>query len=213
MTTRRLPVLLFALMAAGASPSPDPSGRYDVVAVRASSEVAGTLETMRDPDLRALVGRRMTFGRRVAWYDGRTCTSGAIRASEEGWPHLAEPYLSDLQVSPGATDHRLNRAMVIDCGGRAHGELTPFLMVDERVLVMRSRNGVAYVVLERPLGRRQARAVEQGLARAGFDPGPVDGRIDARSRRAAALFAQGQGAEYAFEHGVFTENLVAALGG
>ena len=211
MNIRRLPVLFCALMAAGASAPPDPSGRYEVVAVRASSEVAGTLEAMRDPDLNALIGRRMTFGRRVAWYDGRSCTSGRTRPSEEGWPHLAEPNLSDLQLAPGATDHRLNRAMVIDCGGRAHGEITPFLMLDDRVLVMPSRNGVAYVVLERPLDRSQARAVERGLAAAGFDPGPVDGRIDGRTRRAAALFAEARGAAYAFQHGVFTENLVAAL--
>lgn len=211
MTFRRLPILLCALVAAAASPSPDPSGRYEVVAVRASSEVAGTLEAMRDPALNALVGRRMTFGRRVSWYDGRACATGRMRGAVEAWPHMAEPYLSDLQVTPGATDHRLNRAMVIDCGGRAHSEITPFLMVDDRVLVMPSRNGVAYVVLERPLTRGQARAAERGLARAGFDPGPVDGRIDARTRRAAALFAQGQGAEYAFEHGVFTANLLAAL--
>lgn len=213
MTFRRLSILLCALIATGASPPPNPSGHYEVVAVRASSEVAGTLEAMRDPALNALVGRRMTFGRRVAWYDGRSCATGDVRASEDGWPHLAEPNLSDLQVTPGGTDHRLNRAMVIDCGGRAHSEITPFLMVDERVLVMPSRNGIAYVVLERPLNRSQARAVERGLARAGLDPGPVDGRIDGRTRRAAALFAQGQGADYTFERGVFTENLVAALTG
>lgn len=211
MILRRLPLLAFALMAAGASASPDPSGRYDVVAVRASTEVAGTLEAMRDPALNALVGRRMTFGRRIAWYDGRPCASGRTRPSEEGWPHLTEPNLSDLQVTPGGTDRRLNRAMVIDCGGRAHGEITPFLMVDERVLVMPSRNGVAYIVLERPLNRARAMAVERGLARAGLDTGRVDGRIDARTRRAAALFAQAHGADYAFQHGVFTENLVAAL--
>ena len=145
MTFRRLSILLCALIATGASPPPNPSGHYEVVAVRASSEVAGTLEAMRDPALNALVGRRMTFGRRVAWYDGRSCATGDVRASEDGWPHLAEPNLSDLQVTPGGTDHRLNRAMVIDCGGRAHSEITPFLMVDERVLVMPSRNGIAYV--------------------------------------------------------------------
>lgn len=203
--------MLFALFAMGAGPSPNPSGPYVVVAVRASSDVAGTLEAMRDPALHSLVGRRMTFGRAVSWYDGRSCAAGQMRASEEGWPHLAEPYLSDLQVSPGPADHRLNHAMVIDCGGRAYREITPFLMVDERVLVMRSVNGTAYVVLERPLSRGQARAVERGLARAGFDPGPVDGRIDDRTRRAVALFARSQGAEYAFDQGVFTENVVAAL--
>lgn len=211
MILRLLPLLLAALIALGAGPPQTPSGRYVVVAVRASSEVAGTLEAMRDPALSALVGRPMTFGRRFAWYDGRTCASGHMRPSEEGWPHLAEPYLSDLQVTPAPTDHRLNYTMVIDCGGRAYDQITPLLIVDRRVLVMRSRNGVAYVVLERPLNRRQAAAVERGLVFAGFDPGPIDGRIDERTRRAAALFAQAHGADYAFQHGVFTENLVEAL--
>lgn len=211
MNLRRLPILLFALFAAGAGPSSNPSGAYVVVAVRASSEVAGTLEAMRDPALNGLVGRRMTFGRRVDWYDGRTCASGDIRPSHEGWPHLAEPNLSDLQLNPGPTDSRLNHAMVIDCGGRASSQITPFLVIDRRVLVMPSTNGIAYIVLERPLDRRRARAVELGLARAGFDPGPTDGRIDQRTRRAAALYAQAHGAEFAFQHGVFTENLVAAL--
>lgn len=211
MTLRKLPIVLCALIAAGAGPSSNPSGAYVVVAVRASSEVAGTLEAMRDPALNGLVGRRMTFGSRVEWYDGRDCASGNVRPSREGWPHLAEPNLSDLQLNPGPRDHRLNQAMVIDCGGRALSQITPFLMIDRRVLVVPSANGVAYLVLERPLDRRRARAVEHGLVRAGFDPGPADGRIDQRTRRAAALFAQAQGAEFAFQQGVFTENLVSAL--
>ncbi|MGZ9099410.1 MAG: peptidoglycan-binding domain-containing protein [Brevundimonas sp.] len=202
---------LLLLLTAASAPASAPSGAYVVVAVRASSEVAGTLEAMREPALNGLVGRRMTFGRRVAWYDGRACASGDIRPSRDGWPHLAEPNLSDLQLNPGPTDHRLNHAMVVDCGGRAFSQITPMLVIDRRVLVMPSANGVAYIVLERPLDRRRARAVEQGLARAGFDPGPADGRIDQRTRRAAALFAQAQGADFAFQHGVFTENLVAAL--
>lgn len=143
MILRRLSIGLIALIAVGAGPSSNPSGRYEVVAVRASSEIAGTLEAMRDPALNGLVGRRMTFGRRVAWYDGRSCATGDVRASEDGWPHLTEPNLSDLQVTPGRTDHRLNQAMVIDCGGRAYSEITPFLMVDDRVLVMPTSNGVA----------------------------------------------------------------------
>ncbi|MDQ3124302.1 MAG: peptidoglycan-binding protein [Pseudomonadota bacterium] len=211
MSLPRLSILLAALATAGAGPVSGPAGRYDVVAVRASSEVAGTPEAMRDPTLRALVGQRMTFESRMAWYDGRVCASGRTRPSTEAWPHLAEPNLSDLQVAPGPTDHRVNQTMVIDCGGSAYDEITPFLMVDRRVLVMRSRNGVAYVVLERPLNRGQARAVERGLVRAGFDPGPVDGRIDNQTRRAIALFGRSQGAEYAFDQGVLTENVVAAL--
>ncbi len=211
MNLHRLPILLFALIAAGGGPSSNPSGGYVVVAVRASSEVAGTLEAMRDPALNGLVGRRMTFGSRVTWFDGRACPSGTVRPAREGWPRLSEPNLSDLRLNPGPTDHRLNHAMVIDCGGRAFSQITPFLVIDRGVLVMPSANGMAYIVLERPLDRRRAMAVECGLVRAGLDPGPTDGRIDQRTRRAAALFARAQGAEFAFQHGVFTENLVAAL--
>lgn len=214
MILRRLSLLVCAVLTMGAAPPAGPSGRYEIVAIRAASDAAGTLGARQDAVLENLLGRRMTFGSRIAWFDDRFCArTSRVRPSVEAWSDTTEPNLSDLQIAPGPDDLRLNQTLVIDCGGRAAGSITRLLMVDRRVLVMRSPNGTAYVVLEQPLDRRRARAVEHGLMRAGFDPGPVDGRIDARSRRAVALFARGRGASYAFEQGVLTENVVVALSG
>jgi hypothetical protein len=100
---------------------------------------------------------------------------------------------------------------VIDCGGRALSEITPVLMVDPRVLVMRTADGRAWVILEKPLAPDRALAVERALARLGHDPGPVDGVIDAASRRALARFAASRGAAYAFQASPLTEALAAEL--
>jgi hypothetical protein len=124
------------------------------------------------------------------------------RASRGGCPRTS---------APGPGDRRLNQGLVIDCGGRAIGDITPVLAVDRRVLVVRIENGSTYLVLEAPLDQTRALAVEQGLLEAGRDPGPVDGIIDERSRRAVAEYARDHGAAFAFEAGVVTENVLAAL--
>jgi hypothetical protein len=198
---------LAAALLAGAATAPEPRGVYEIVAVRADSRVA---RAAPGPEDLALIGQRMTVGPDgvVSPY-GPDCRVPRVRPAAESWRDVAEPNLSDLQVPQAAP--RLNRAYVIDCGGAARGSIHEVLMVDARTLVVRIANGTAYAILERPLDPRQARAVEQGLRRAGFDPGPLDGRIDSRTRRAAAQFAQQQGAAYAFEASAFTEALVETL--
>ena len=187
---------------------PTPEGVYEVVAVRAASDVA---RSVPGPEDFALIGRRMTFGREITWFDGRACLAPSVRASVEPWRNLDEPNMSDLQASAKASRRRLNATLVIDCGGRACGEITPVLMVDRRTLVVRIGNETAYAVLGRPLDRRTALAVERGLARKGFDPGAVDGLIDAVARRAVALYAQSRGARYAFQSAALTDALVGEL--
>ena len=46
---------------------------------------------------------------------------------------------------------------------------------------------------------------------AGLNPGPVNGKLDAAARRAIAQYARRKDAACAFQSGVLTENLLAAL--
>ena len=195
--------------AAAATPAIAPSGPFVVVAVRAASDTASTLAMQEQGG--QLLGAEMTFDAPMRWFDGRTCPSPSVRASDDPPVNLAEPNLSDLQVAPGPVDHRLNRAFVADCGGRAISSIVRFTMVDARVLVARTPDGAVYYVLERPLDQETALKVEQRLAGAGLDPGLIDGVLDAQARRALALYAQRLGAAYAFDRGVVTENLLETL--
>ena len=188
-----------------------PIGQYEVVAVRAASDVARAIAHRRDPSLARLIGRRVRVGAKIRWYDGRPCAAGVVRTASAPWPNLAEPNLSDVQLAPGPRDHRLNRAFLVDCGSRPGDDTAPVLMVDRRVLITLTRDRATYVVLEAPVSRTQAMKVEAALAAAGLNPGPVNGKLDAAARRAIAQYARRKGAAFAFQSGVLTENLVAAL--
>lgn len=200
-----------AAIVLGAAAAPSPRGVFEVVAVRRASDTASTLATQEDDALRRMIGQKIEPGKAGNWLDGAFC-SGQTRAAAEPWTNREDPNLSDLQVQPVRGDRRLNASIVIDCGGRAISSIHQVLQVDRRVLVTRTPNGAAYLVLEAPLDVRTARAVERGLMRAGFDPGQADGVIDAATRRAVGRYAQSRGADFAFDQGVLTENLVAALG-
>ena len=82
-------------------------------------------------------------------------------------------------------------------------------IVDDRVLVAKSATGSTYFLLEKPLEHEDAFRLEQGLQRAGFDPGPVDGIVDDATRRAVAAYAMQHGAGSA--SGVITRSMLEAL--
>lgn len=188
-----------------------PAGVYEVVTVRRASDTASTLATQADDALGRSIGRRISFGETIRWYDDRVCGAGRIAGAAGSAVNVDDPNLSDLQVAPGSGDRRVNRSLIVDCGGRALSSIAQIVQVDGRVLVERIANGTAYVVMEAPLDPVTARRVEAGLAGAGLDPGPVDGVIDDAARRAVALYAQRQGAAFAFDRGVITDNLLASL--
>jgi hypothetical protein len=208
----RLPLLLLSLVlaAAGAraaSPEPpaDPAGDYVVVAVR---EPSGATHGAPRPGL-PLNGKPVRIGGAGVWIDGNAC-KGLVQPAATPWPYGADSSLSDLNLA-ATPDHRLNRSFALDCGWRSDAGPLPILQVDGRVLVAAIENGARFAVLEKPLPRGEALEVERALARAGFDPGAVDGVVDAATRRAAGAYARAKGAAFAFDPGVFTENLLTQL--
>ena len=207
--------LVAALIAAAATATVAlPAGSYEVVAVRRASDVAVTLGSQEDDRLRRLVGAHVSVGGSNRWYDDRICPSSIRIVSAAGSTvNLDDPNLSDLRVAPGPNDGRVNRALSMDCGARPISSIIHLVQIDGRVVVERALNSSAYVILEAPLDAGTARRLEDGLAKAGFDPGPVDGTVDERTRRAVALYAQGKGAAFAFDRGVITANVLAALAG
>jgi hypothetical protein len=183
-------------------------GRYVVVGIRAASDVAGPVPGSEQESLRALIGTELRAGDRVSWYRER-CDVRPGRAERSA--ALVERNLADLQIAPGARDARLNRNLIVDCLGRAIGDIWEVLVVDRRVLVARSSPSRAWLILEQPLAPGDVRLLKQRLRQLGFDPGSQDERMDEATRAAIAAFAVKNGAPAAFMPGILTVNLMNAI--
>lgn len=188
------------------------TGRYVVVATRSSSLVPAQLDADAKAQEQAPVGTSIDFDNLTAWFDGGSCIGWEPgRAADAPFLWAEEPYLSDLQVAPGTTDSRLNLSLVVDCGARDLASIKLVMAIDARVLVVANSGQSGYFILEKPLPEDEALGLEQGLSRAGLNPGPADGVIDASTRDALAAFAETHSAAYRFESGVITQNLLDAL--
>ena len=189
-------------------PALELDGSYEVVGFRAASNVA-TTRAMQEANWRQeLIGVALDFGSFQAWFDGSICLAGRVAASDQASIWLEEPNLSDLQVAPGPEDHRTNIHAMVDCGARPASSIKPLLIVDGRVLVTTSDDGATYFILEKPLSSEVALAFERELLDQGFNPGSVDGVVDEATRMAVAELAQSLGAEFRFQRGVITDNIL-----
>jgi hypothetical protein len=182
------------------------SGSFVVVDIRAASDVATTAAARdTDPTLQ-MMGATLAIGTRLTWI-GKDC-AGRPDPMATGAPKV-DRNLADLRAVIGE-DHRLDQSWIIDCLGRAVTDIWQVLAVDDRVLVARTSPNITYLVLEKPLSREQGLQLEDGLRQAGFDPGPVDGVIDAVTRSAVAAFVSRQ-TGVAANAGVITRSVVDAL--
>ncbi len=183
-----------------------PAGVYEVVALRRASDVAsGPGDAAADMAL----GRRARFGGNAEWIDGTTCKAWSLEPLADPALSADDPNLSDIELAPaGIADARENRSLRLMCDGR---ELTTLLQVDARVLVVPSASGSTNLVLERTPDARETAALQARLKAQGLLENATDGVMDAATRRALALYADDLGAAFAFERGVATENLLAAL--
>src|SRR5690242_1570559 len=92
-----------------------PAGSYEVVAVRRASDTASTLAMQSDDALARSLGKRLTIGDSLRWYDDRACLGSAKLAPSAGLViNLEDPNLSDLKPAAGPT----SRSLVVDCGAR-----------------------------------------------------------------------------------------------
>ena len=184
---------------------------YEVIAVRRASDAAGGPD---DPSAEGLLGRTLTLGPTLQWLDGRECDDWSVRGAPGPVVWIEDPLLSDVQIGPPQgdppwPDHRLNLDKEVLCGEKVMGRL---LQVDDRVLVMSSASGLSNIILERPLDKEQVGKLQGQLKSMKFYGGEVTGRMDHRTRRAAAFYAEYLGAAYAFEAAAITENLLEGLG-
>lgn len=204
-----LVVMTLASMSPGNADPLGVSGNFAVVDLRTASDVAAPANPNERANLMALLGATIRFGESVTWTDGRKCEASEDKGAAA--PAQVDPNLSDLQIAPGSADRRRNRRFLINCPGRASGEVWQGLAVDDRVLVARSGASTTYLVLEMPVTSEESQHLKRGLLAAGFDPGPIDGPIDERARTAVAAYAHAHGARYTFATGIITQNVLDAL--
>ncbi len=180
------------------------AGTFEVVALRAASDVAGG---PIDAAAKLTLGRRAQFGGTAEWIDGTTCTSWSLEPRGEDAVATDDPNLSDLQLAK-ANSPPLNRSWRLMCD---ETELATFLQVDARVLVAPSPSGQTNLLLERVPPPQEIITLQAGLKAHGHLDGPLSGNMEAATRRALALYAEELGAAFAFQQGVMTEHLLESV--
>jgi hypothetical protein len=187
-------------------------GDYVVVAIRRASDVAGGPD---DPSLGGVaIGTTVSFGDTLTWLWGEECADWSVEGAPAAIVFQEAPLLSDAQIGPPigdavVPDNRRNEHMSILCEGTSVGA---FLKVDRRVLVAPSPSGLSNVILERPLDSGQVSILQRALGALGHYGGAVTGALDAETRRGVALYAESQGAAYAFHGSALSANLLDGLG-
>lgn len=188
------------------------SGEFEVVAIRKASLVhAGPHDISLDP---VEPGNRVRFDNTLQWLWDKSCRSWSLQPAGEPVVPLEDGMISDTQVTAARLDkelpdHRINEHMVIRCGPSVAGHI---LRVDDRVLITISPSGQSYLVLEQVPGGSVTVAVQKALVSMKFYEGEPTGTMDAKTRRALALFAGYLGADYDFNASALSNNLLEALG-
>jgi hypothetical protein len=186
-------------------------GTYEIVAARRASDVAGGPE---DADAEGLIGHVVVFGDGLTWVDGTECATWSTDEASDGpvvW--VDDPLLSDLRLASRGRrgsfgQQREKLGWTVSCDGRHLGAVQ---LMDARVLVVPTPSGLTNLILERPLGMESIRKMQRALADHGHYSGPESGVLDAATRRAVALRAQELGAQYAFETGIVTVDILVDL--
>jgi hypothetical protein len=186
-------------------------GEFVVVALRRASDVHGGPDPGRAAEW---LGTTVSFDERLAWLGGVACERWTPRETTSPPVALADPNLSDLRIGPvggpnSVGERRIDRAFDLFCGEKRVGSL---LLVDRRVAVAPSANGLLNLILERPLTAEQIRRLQTQLKDMKFYSGEPTGRLDEATLRGVALYADYRGADYAFARPAITENLLDALG-
>lgn len=188
-----------------------PTGTFTVVAVRMASDVASTAPdetTSRWPG-----NRTVTFDGTLKWIDGSRCSQWSLKVRKTAPVNISDPNLSDTQIGPKPDneDARLNQPADLVCGSRR--ALDALVIVDRHLIVVPEPGGRWIWILEKQLDREQALAVEQALKSRGFDPGPIDGILDTKSREALGFYTETLGVPFRFAVPVIGENLLTRLTG
>lgn len=134
-------VSLGSISAALAADSIALSGTYTVVEHRIAADVSATV-TSYNPDARAQeLGRTISFGETLTWYDGRFCDGWSAVAGPAPDPIATDPNLADLQ-----SDAATNTPIAIACDDSPFAEV---VQLDADRLIGFVPNGTMYVILQR----------------------------------------------------------------
>ncbi len=188
-------------------------GVYTVVTARRAADVAGGSEDLTMDD--DAVGRVVLFGESLEWFDGKTCETWTTSEVPDGAVvNLDDPMLSDLQAGETVRRGSIGRVSTefhgwtITCDGEY---LAAIQFIDRYVLVIPSPSGLTNLILERPQSQETIALVQYSLQGHGLYTGELTGEIDAATRRAIAARAFDLGADYEFEAGVLTVELLLDL--
>ncbi len=187
------------------------SGQYELVDVRRASDVAGG--PIEESTIR-LIGSTARFGEKFDFPGLDGCTSWSVKAASEIPLDENDPVLSDTQIAPidgdrSAGDKRINLGLKVFCDGEYKISL---LKVDERILVVPTASGIAYLIFERSLSDEETKRFQFQLRDMKFYSGSASSSWDEDSFRALSFYAEYRGADYRFARTAISENLLDALG-
>ncbi len=187
------------------------SGQYELVDVRRASDVAGG--PIEESTIR-LIGSTASFGEKFDFPGLDGCTSWSVKAASEIPLDENDPVLSDTQIAPidgdrSAGDKRINLGLKVFCDGEYKISL---LKVDERILVVPTASGIAYLIFERSLSDEETKRFQFQLRDMKFYSGSASSSWDEDSFRALSFYAEYRGADYRFARTAISENLLDALG-
>lgn len=183
------------------------TGDYAVVAIRNLSDVAMPAMGLRHSKIEQ--GQVLKLGERMQWIDGKVHTDWQKATLNSRVLGLGDPMLSDvyygIQTAAGVGD-----AVRFSANDR---EIGVVYWVDSRVGLVVEPAGSPVYVLERSLSKDDALLLEKQLADMKFDPGIVDGVVDASTRRALGFYLDYLGLPYRFKTPVVSDRLFESVTG
>jgi len=190
------------------------AGEYVIVDARRAADVAAPAQDL----MPSPIGESITFTRDSIEMSGAGCDAWVIEPLDA--PILAfdsDPNLIDIVLPPtdnpiSAGDQQIHKPYVAKCEGEA---VLRIHKVDDRVLVIPSKNSAVNLILERPLSSLQVTAYQMQLKSMKFYDGPLTGVLDNDTLRASRFWYDNR-ARLEDTHPVparpaITENLLDAL--
>lgn len=180
---------------------------YEVVAIRSLSGVAMPPMQLREADIEK--GQRLLIGDAFQWLDGILYTDWNSVELDEPPLAMRDPILADVYFKLNhASDVR--KPSLYSAGAK---ELGRVYWIDTRVGLLVEPHGSPVYVLERSLSLMDALQLEVALKDMKFDPGAVDGVIDASTRKALGFCLEYWGLPYRFAPPVISDRMFEAITG
>ncbi|PXA05300.1 hypothetical protein DDZ13_00095 [Coraliomargarita sinensis] len=151
--------------------------------------------------------RFIRIGEQLHWLDDaryEEWDSVVLRTRPLG---MDDPILADVYYGISSADE-LKGAKRYTAGDQTIGLI---YWVDGRIGLISAAAGNPVYVIERKLHRSEALQLEQSLVTRGFDPGKVDGVIDAATRAAINSYLESTGLPYRYETPVITEQIYKSI--